>query len=216
MAYVYCHYKMTSNPKVFYIGIGGLGKFDNYKRAKDKNRRSDAWKKHIKEIDWSYDILEDNLTPRKAKEREKYWIQLFGRLDTNKGLLINRTDGGDGNKGMSEERKKYLSSLFKNVKRDPNIIKKAKETLKSRGGFYHTQESKNKISEATKGEKNPFYGKFHSEETLSKMGKLVLNLETGIFYTTAKEASKITNYTYNVFKSMLNGNRKNLTNFVYC
>jgi group I intron endonuclease len=49
------------------------------------------------------------------------------------------------------------------------------------------------------GEKNPYFGKKHSAETKEKMkikkletgkSKIVLNIETGIYYYTAKEAAK--------------------------
>lgn len=36
-------------------------------------------------------------------------------------------------------------------------------------GYHHTDEAKNKISEAMKGEKNSFYGKHHSEESKNKI-----------------------------------------------
>ena len=36
-------------------------------------------------------------------------------------------------------------------------------------GHKHSEEAKNKIAEAMKGEKNPFYGKHHSEDTRKKM-----------------------------------------------
>ena len=36
-------------------------------------------------------------------------------------------------------------------------------------GYKHSEEAKNKMAEAMKGEKNPFYGKHHSEETRNKI-----------------------------------------------
>ena len=36
-------------------------------------------------------------------------------------------------------------------------------------GHKHSEEAKNKIAEAMKGEKNPFYGKHHSEDTRKKI-----------------------------------------------
>ena len=38
-------------------------------------------------------------------------------------------------------------------------------------GFHHSEETKQKQSEAHKGEKNPFYGKQHSEETKQKQSE---------------------------------------------
>lgn len=62
MAYVYCHYKIGSTPKVFYIGVGGLNKFDNYNRAKNNKLRSKLWKQFASNVDWGWEILEDNMT----------------------------------------------------------------------------------------------------------------------------------------------------------
>lgn len=94
------------------------------------------------------------------------------------------------------------------------------------------------------GELNPFYGKKHSEETKNKLrakatgrkatnelkaklselnclgnnqaAKLVLNMETGIYYSCGKEAwFTVNNYAYSTFKSKLNGNNKYPLSFRY-
>lgn len=36
-------------------------------------------------------------------------------------------------------------------------------------GYHHSEETKKKISDAMKGENNPFYGKHHTEETKEKL-----------------------------------------------
>lgn len=119
---------------------------------------------------------------------------------------------------------------------------------------------KNKMVEIGKnrnlvGERNPFYGKRHTEETIlllskqkrgikndnlsqAKMGwkpseelknlwshqkkyggtwkaKLVLDTETGVFYSCAKEVSDLYGFNQGTFSAMLCGNRKNKTRFVY-
>lgn len=216
MAYIYCHYKIGSVPKIFYIGVGGLNKFDNYKRAKTHGGRSKTWHNRVKNIDWDYEILEDNLDKESALKKEIEWIKKCGRWDKEEGTLSNLTDGGDGHKGMSTKYREKLSKLYTGVKRDPEIFKKGKETLRKRGGFKHSVESKLKIKKASTGQNNPFYGKKHSEETKLKISKSVINLETGVFYNSVKEACLTTHYTYDNFKSMLNGGRKNITNFKHC
>lgn len=56
-------------------------------------------------------------------------------------------------------------------------IKKALETRRKNGKMWHSNETRKKISEAMKGkmagEKNPFFGKKHSEEVLKKKRKKV-------------------------------------------
>jgi hypothetical protein len=45
--------------------------------------------------------------------------------------------------------------------------------------------------------------------------KVVLNVETGIFYNSANEAAKTYGYKHNVIHQYLNGSQKNKTPFIY-
>lgn len=56
-------------------------------------------------------------------------------------------------------------------------VKDASEVLsKAFKGKHHSKETKNKLSEAHKGEKNPMYGKKRSEETKKKISKAKKNM----------------------------------------
>jgi|SRR6478609_2513625 len=233
MAYVYCHYKIGSHPDIFYIGVGGLNKFDDYKRAKTIKKRSNLWKWMASKVDWDWEILEDNLTKEQALAREKVYVAAYGRYDQKVGVLSNLTDGGEGGCGGGQ--------ALKGRKRDPEIFKKGKETLAKKGGYKHSEKAKLKISKAMKGENNPFYGKSHTEEfknkssermklltgnknpffgkkqsqkVLDRVRTPVFNTETGIFYDSVLEASLSTNIKYGSFRGMLNGRSKNKTNFI--
>lgn len=70
-------------------------------------------------------------------------------------------------------------------------------------------------------------GKKASEETKALLrsqrtsdkhpaSKLVLCLETGIFYDSAKDAAIAFNIKHSTLKSRLNGTVKNKTNLIYC
>ena len=61
-------------------------------------------------------------------------IKWYGRKDTNSGILINKTDGGEGVSGL-----------------------------------IHTEETRNKMSEAKKGKPSSWLGKTPSKETRFKM-----------------------------------------------
>ena len=67
----------------------------------------------------------------------------------------------------------------------------------------------NKWVKIVKGNKEKYYSFTH------KKGNIVLCLETGIFYT-PREASEIYGINYSTLHSMLNGNRTNKTNLIFC
>jgi hypothetical protein len=50
----------------------------------------------------------------------------------------------------------------------------------------------------------------------NKFSKIILNLETGIFYLGTKEAAFYNNLNHSTLKNRLNGNLKNNTNLIYC
>ena len=54
-----------------------------------------------------------------------------------------------------------------------------------------------------------------SEKQRLSASKLVLNTQTGIFYNSAKEASKTIGMKYSTFKNKLNNYHPNDTNFIY-
>lgn len=134
-------------------------------------------------------FLKQNLMEEEAFKHEKYMIAVFGRKDLGTGILLNKSDGGEGASGciQSEETRKKKSEKMKGEnnplygkrgKDSPLYGKKhTKETkdkirnsLKGRYGLKtHTEETKQKLSEMKKGENNPFYGRKHTEESRRKM-----------------------------------------------
>lgn len=120
MAYVYRHIRLDKN-EPFYIGIG----VDNiYKRAKDKCRRSDVWKRVVNKHGYKVEIIFDNISYDLAKIKEIEFISIYGRKDLGTGILFNMTSGGDGtvNKVISNEYREKLSLAAKNRYKD-RIIK---------------------------------------------------------------------------------------------
>jgi hypothetical protein len=65
----------------------------------------------------------------------------------------------------------------------------------------------------------PYENNMHAYKTGLKKGKtkgkLVVNLENGIFYNSAKEAALSSNIKLGTFVGYLNGNYKNKTSYVY-
>jgi len=119
-------------------------------------------------------ILKQNLTEEEAFKHEIYMIAVFGRKDLGTGILLNRTDGGEGGSGRihSEETRRKVSEVLK--------------------GKILSEETKRKISEAKKGENHPNYGKSLSEETRRKLSEAHKNIseETRIKMSEAKKGNK--------------------------
>jgi hypothetical protein len=174
---VYRHVRLDTN-EVFYIGIG------REKRAYVKSDRNKLWKNIVNKTDYRIDILFDDLTWEQACEKEKEFIQLYGRRNLGLGSLVNMTDGGEGMLGnkMSEETKlkigqgnkgKIISEETKlkmsQVHKGKSMSEEAKLKMsESRIGISISEETKLKISQANKGKKRgPF-----SEETKLKMSEV--------------------------------------------
>jgi hypothetical protein len=141
MAIVYRHIRLDKN-EPFYIGIGKTNE-----RANTTKGRNGLWRKIVKKTDYKVEILFDNLTWEEACEKEKEFIQLYGRKDLNTGILVNLTYGGEGTLGII-------------------VNEKTKEKIgKSNSGRKQSQETINKRIEKVIGRKN-------TEETKEKMRKV--------------------------------------------
>lgn len=164
MAYVYRHIRLDKN-EPFYIGIGSD---NNYQRAFTTRNRNKFWNNIISKTNYDVEILLDDLEYNEALKKEKEFISLYGRIDLKNGILVNLTDGGQGQKGIVRN-EIYREKLKENAKKrwaNSDFKEKMKIKLKGRHLNYKlTEESKKKISLALKGRK----GKPCSEETKQKL-----------------------------------------------
>lgn len=211
MAVIYRHTRLDNNT-VFYIGIG-----KEVKRAYSKKGRNNYWKNIINICEYEVEILKKDLSWDDACELERALISWYGRKDLNKGLLVNLTDGGDGiiNQTFSKERREKLrqtwlgrkhteesklnmSKVQKGIRKSEEHKRKLSENSpKPFLGKHHTIETLKKMSIAQSGKNNPMYGKTHNDDIKRKLvlnntrTKVILDIETGIFYDSLSDASKV-------------------------
>jgi hypothetical protein len=151
---VYAHY--ADSGQVFYIGIG------NEKRPYqfEKGRRSGFWYRYVSKHcvlgKPEVKIWAKNLGWFSACKMEKEWIALYGRRDSKGGCLVNLTDGGEGAVGIKRpertlEHRMKLGIVHKGKKPPPLSIEAKERIAAAQRGRTHSDETKRKIGEASKG-----------------------------------------------------------------
>jgi len=158
MAYVYRHIRTDKN-EPFYIGIGTDKR---YYRAYSSRKRNPIWNNIVNNSSYEVEIFMDDLTWEEACEKEKELISLYGRKNTNTGILANMTDGGEGtlNIKFSQERRKSIS--IRNLGNTYGSLTK---------GRTHTEDARRKMSDALQGENHPLFGKKHSDYSKIKISQ---------------------------------------------
>lgn len=139
-----------------------------YYIGKGCNRR--AWEKHVgakrpREL-YRIVMLETNLTEIGAFALERRYIEWWGRKDLKTGILLNRTDGGEGSVGLvfpesakkilseknkgkviSEETRKKISVAGKGRKQTEEHSRNKAESRIRNGYTHHSEETRKKLSE---------------------------------------------------------------------
>ena len=153
--YTYAYLREDRTP--YYIGKGKGNRV--YKKSKNDIKPPKDKSRVI--------FLKQGLTEDEAFAHERYMIFVFGRKDLGNGILLNRTEGGDGASGniQTEETKQKRSIALKGKSRPDDVKEKIRN--KNRGKT-HNEETRQKISDIHKGNKY-WVGKKHSEESKKKM-----------------------------------------------
>jgi hypothetical protein len=200
MAYVYRHIRTDKN-EPFYIGIGSDC---NFTRANEKRkaRRNKIWNDIYSKTQIEVEILFSDVSYEFACQKEIEFIKLYGRINTNTGILSNLTDGGDTEIGriVTLKEREYRSKLFSGVNNPMYGKKMSKESIEKGRLKRLGQKAWNKGLKGAQKANN---------------GKIVLDLNTGVFYDNAREAAEFNNIKHTTLKSKLNGSNKNNTSFIY-
>jgi hypothetical protein len=133
-------------------------------------RRNKHWQNVVNKTDYSIEIVAENLPLEDALELEMFLIAEYGIEN-----LTNITCGGQGQFNPDAETRYKIGS--------------------GQRGKKHSEETKLKMSNSQKGRK-------HTKETKIKLkennfvAKMVVDLQTGIFYNSLKSACDTVNINY--------------------
>ena len=152
--YVYIYLNPLKQYEPFYVGKGSKIRAYNHLKENLYNRHFNFTIKKIQRETNNNPIIiiyEKNLSENEAFNIEKELIKIIGRRDLKTGSLCNLTEGGDGSSGRihTEKTKRKMSEKKK--------------------GWKPSLEWINKKKEKQTGKTNSFYGKHHTEETITKL-----------------------------------------------
>ena len=197
--YVYEWY-IVQTQEVFYVG---KGKNNRWKSLQSRNKFFiDMYNSH--ECDTR--IVYDKLTETEAFAKEKELIKYY--RENTKFRLTNQTDGGEGTAGRKFTPEELIghSKRFKLLWENPDYREKMRK-MREESGIYQSQEFRDKISKLVKGENNPNYQNYwtddqkrHLSDIAKKPGRYkneknptatkIICLETGEVFECIKHALK--------------------------
>lgn len=122
MHYLYRHIRLDTNT-IFYIGVGTktrqkkfLTQKSEYYRAYDFKKRNNIWKKIASKTDIRVEIVFESDDLSFIQEKEKEFIEMYGRISNKTGKLSNLADGGNSQSYNVNIKIKQLSLQGETIK----------------------------------------------------------------------------------------------------
>jgi hypothetical protein len=157
--FIYRHCRKDDN-QVFYVGVGKkstfTGETSEYRRAFTEYGRNQFWKRVAEKHGYYVEIMLEDLTHEESREKEKEFIELYGR-HCDGGRLTNITIGGDGIVGipMTDETREKMSASHIGIKRGP-FTEEHKRNIGVRSvGRYFSPEAREKKRKSMTGKTYP-------------------------------------------------------------
>jgi group I intron endonuclease len=157
-----------------------------------------AWNKYG-EVNFKFEILE-LCNIEVLHEKEHFWVSCYNCLDRNIGYNLKPTDP-NGSSIHSEETKEKLRQANKGKKPSALCIQKLKERTISPEHKEILKKSREQID----------FKKVHRD----KRGKKIIDITTGIIYSSLAEVCDLLNITKGSLSRKLLGKRINNTTFKY-
>jgi group I intron endonuclease len=186
-------YKITNPKGRIYVGqsIDIEKRFRGYKKLSNCKKQTKLYNSFIKygTINHTFEIIE-LCSLDMLNEKERYWQEFYNCLN---GLNCNYVSTLNKKQLPSNEVLIKMSIAKSGKKQSENHIV---NRVKSKQGYKHSNETKNKIS--------------------IKRNKLLIDLQTGIFYDNAREASIALNIKKTTLEAMIGPRKyKNKTSITY-
>lgn len=176
---------------------------------------------------FTYEILKEILADSKEELNKQlcYWEMYYiDKLDTyNNGY--NSTKGGEGTLGkiVSEENKALFAKLAKERFTGTTFTDEHKQKIgQALKGRTYTEDTIKKMSIAASKrtkDKNPMYGKHHTEETKAKLGRSIIQYDLNnnfiAEYPSITKAGELLGINKVMISRVLNGSQRQTHSYIF-